>query len=175
MSGKVNIVFGFFYLAITAFLGPFYLVPAKGADYQKFVEMNKAVEAIKQDVSSDKAKDPANVEAALSGITGYLSSVKKTGSVGSAVHAHGNLEALLNIVAGLVILSLALPSSYKTVLSVLFIVGAVFHSGMLYLAIVFGVSAAGKLSIIGAIAILTGLVLAGVASATGIKKSERTE
>src|SRR3990172_7300608 len=99
MSGKANIVFGFFYLAITAFLGPFYLVPAKGGDYQKFVEMNKAVEEVKQDVSS----------------------------------------------------------------------------GMLYLAIVFGVSAAGKLSIIGAIAILTGLVLAGVASATGIKKTERME
>ena len=168
MSGKANIVFGFFYLAITAFLGPFYLVPAKGGDYQKFVEMNKAVEEVKQDVSS--GKDQSKISAALGGITGYLSSVKKTGSVGSAVNAHGNLEALLNIVAGLVILSLALPSSYKTVLSVLFIVGAVFHSGMLYLAIIFGLSAAGKLSIIGAIAILTGLVLAGVASATGIKK-----
>ncbi|MEK7880857.1 MAG: hypothetical protein AAB210_03045, partial [Deltaproteobacteria bacterium] len=66
-------------------------------------------------------------------------------------------------------------SSYKTVLSVLFIVGAVFHSGMLYLAMVFGISVAGKLSIIGAIAILTGLVLAGVASATGIKKTECRE
>ena len=168
MSGKVNIVFGFFYLAITAFLGPFYLVPAKGVDYQKFVEMNKAVEAIKQDVSS--ANDKTKVSAALSNITDYLSSIKKTGAVGSAAHAHGNLEALLNIVAGLVILSLAVPSSYKTVLSGLFIVGAVFHSGVLYLAMVFGISAAGKLSIIGAIALLTGLVLAGVASATGIKK-----
>ena len=46
---------------------------------------------------------------------------------------------------------------------------------MLYLAMVFGISAAGKLSIIGAIAILTGLVLAGVASATGIKKTECRE
>lgn len=173
MSGKVNIVFGFLYLAITAFLGPFYLVPAKGVDYQKFVEMNKAVQTVKEDVSSDT--DRSKVSAALDGITAYLGSAKKTGSVGSAAHAHGNLEALLNIVAGLVILSLALPSSYKTVLSVLFIVGAVFHSGMLYLAMVFGVSAAGKLSIIGAIAILTGLVLAGVASATGIKKGERGE
>ena len=65
MSGKVNIVFGFFISRITAFLGPFTLCRPRGVDYQKFVEMNKAVEAIKQDVSLGKAKDPANVEAAL--------------------------------------------------------------------------------------------------------------
>jgi len=78
----------------------------------------------------------------------------------------------LNIAAGLVLLTLAIPASYKTLLSLLFLIGAVMHSGMLYLIAVFGLRWAGNLTIIGVVALIAALFLTGIASIFGIKKAE---
>jgi uncharacterized membrane protein YgdD (TMEM256/DUF423 family) len=172
MSGKVNIVFGFIYLSTTAVLGPVLLVPGKGEIGQIFNSTVQAVENIHEEVetsSSAEAQEKSTARAVVS-IMDYLKAEKSLGFISSAAHAHGNLEALLNIAVGIVLLLLVIPANYKTLLSLLFILGAVLHSGMLYLAAVFGQAWAANLTLIGAIAIVAGLVLMGVASIVGIKQ-----
>lgn len=186
MSGKVNIVFGFIYLATTAVLGPVLLVPGKGEIARTFGATTEAVQRVSEGVEEGPfapldplatLAPPAPIAEAPGETTGravvsimdYLKAEKTLGFVASAAHAHGNLEGLLNIVAGLVILALAIPANYKTLLSLLFILGAVFHSGMLYLAAVFGLSWAGNFTLVGAIALVAGLLLTGVACIFGIK------
>ena len=170
-SGKINIVFGFLYLAITAVLGPAVLVPGGGEIRVAMKSASENVEIVREAKGSKASIEKAE-SAAVVGIMDYLTKAKRRGSIASAAHAHGNLEALLNIVAGLVILSLAIPSNYKVLLSILFIAGAVFHSGMLYLGVVFGQSWAFNFTSIGAICILAALVLTGIASIVGIKTKE---
>jgi hypothetical protein len=92
---------------------------------------------------------------------------------GKSAHSHGNLEALLNIVAGFVILTLSIPGSFRALLTILFLMGAVFHSGMLYLGMVFGIGSAFKLLLLGEVSLLAGLVLMGVAVIIGIKRPLR--
>lgn len=172
MSGKINIVFGFFYLAFTAVLGPAFLVPQLG---EKGAAMKQATQAVveAQAVAQTPESQMRNAEldqkntAALAA----LLDVNKKGQIaGKGAHAHGNLEALLNIVAGFILLSLAIPSAFKKLLTLLFIVGALFHSGMLYLGSVFGIGLAFKFLLIGEVALIGGLVLMGVAVAMGIKR-----
>ena len=161
MNGKINIVFGFIYFAFTAVLGPTMLIPHFGITKQA---MDKAVQTV------DKAKQeaqPAATAEALAGILDYLK-VEKPSIKGA--HSHGNLEALLNIAAGVVLLSLAIPANFKKLLSIIFLDGAVFHSGMLYLGGVFHLYWAYNFTIIGAIAILAGLMGMGIASIIGINK-----
>lgn len=170
-SGKINIVFGFLYLAITAVLGPAVLVPGSGEVREAMKDATEQVEIVRE--AKVSAAEVAKAEtAAVVGMMDYLTKAKRLGSIASAAHAHGNLEALLNIVAGLVILSLAIPRNYKALLSILFIAGACLHSGMLYLGVVFGQSWAFNLTSIGAICILAALVLTGIASIFGIKTKE---
>jgi len=82
------------------------------------------------------------------------------------------LEALLNIIVGLILGLLTLPSLYKQILSWIFIVGTTMHAGMAFLG-VFGFSWAGTLlgTGIGPVLILLGLFLMGVATFIGYKKS----
>ena len=117
MNGKINIIFGFFFLALTAVLGPAFLVPQLGAKGAMMNETAQLVEEVK----------------------------------GAAVDE--NLEA-----------------KQSKAITGLFILGAVFHSGMLYLGMVFGQSWAFKLLLVGEISLLAGLVLMGVAAVIGIKK-----
>ena len=53
MSGKVNIVFGFIYLATTAVLGPVLLVPGGGYIAQTFNTMVEAVEKVSEGVKEE--------------------------------------------------------------------------------------------------------------------------
>ena len=161
MNGKINIIFGFIYFAFTALLGPTMLIPHFGITKQA---MDKAVHAV------DKAKQEAQPSATAEALAGILDYLKVEKPSVKGAHSHGNLEALLNIAAGMVLLSLAIPANFKTLLSVLFLVGALFHSGMLYLGSVFHVYWAYNLTIIGAIAILAGLMGMGIASIIGINK-----
>ena len=161
MNGKINIIFGFIYFAFTALLGPTMLIPHFGITKQA---MDKAVNAV------DKAKQEAQPSATAEALAGILDYLKVEKPSVKGAHSHGNLEALLNIAAGMVLLSLAIPANFKTLLSVLFLVGALFHSGMLYLGSVFHVYWAYNLTIIGAIAILAGLMGMGIASIIGINK-----
>lgn len=87
-------------------------------------------------------------------------------------HAHGNLEAILNIIVGLLLGLLTLPSIYKQILSWIFIVGTIMHAGMAFLGVL-GFSWAGMLlgTGIGPVLILLGLLLMGVAIFVGYKKN----
>jgi len=84
-------------------------------------------------------------------------------------HAHGNLEALLNIAVGLTLGFLAVGTLFKQIISWCFILGTLFHSGLLYLERVFQLEWAGSLlgTGIGPVLLLVGLLLTGVAAATG--------
>jgi len=166
MNGKINIIFGFIYFALTAVLGPTMLVPHMGVSMQAMKTASQAVDKVKEDVQ--KGNQNPDYAGALSGIMDYLKSEK---TPGKGAHAHGNLEALLNIAVGLVLITLAIPVNFKTLLSIIFLVGAVFHSGMLYLGGIFHMYWAYNFTIIGAIAIIAGLVGMGIASFIGIKQT----
>jgi hypothetical protein len=83
-------------------------------------------------------------------------------------HAHGNLEALLNIAAGVVLCFIAVAPMFKQVISWVFIAGAVLHSGMLYLRS-FGVAWADTLLMLGPWLVLLGLLLIGIAAFMGFR------
>lgn len=77
----------------------------------------------------------------------------------ATAHAHGNLESLLNIVLGFLLCRLtAQGTRLAEVSSGLLLLGAVFHSGMLYLAGL-GIPIALKLAPVGAFAIILGIAL----------------
>ena len=84
---------------------------------------------------------------------------------------HGNLEALLNIAVGVVLLMLSIGRAFKAVISGLFIIGTLLHSGVLYLGIVFELGWAYTIlgTGIGPVMLLAGLLLAGIATAVGLK------
>lgn len=172
MSGKINIIFGFLYLAFTAALGPAFLVPQLGEKGAVMKETAQAVAEVKSGMETGIIDEslPAKQSKA---IVSVFNAVKAQHISGTGAHSHGNLEALLNIVAGFVLLSLAIPGPFKALLSLLFVLGAVFHSGMLYLGMVFGMGWAFKLLLIGEVSLLAGLVLMGVAAAIGIKRPSR--
>ena len=75
-----------------------------------------------------------------------------------AAHAHGNLESVLNIVIGYLLCRLSLEVWLAKTASILLIVGALFHSGMLYLGGL-GVALAFKFTPVGAICIITVMLL----------------
>jgi len=77
----------------------------------------------------------------------------------ATAHAHGNLESLLNIVLGFLLCRLAVQGTkLPELISGLLLFGAVFHSGMLYLAGL-GIPIALKLAPVGAFAIIFGIAL----------------
>jgi uncharacterized membrane protein YgdD (TMEM256/DUF423 family) len=78
-----------------------------------------------------------------------------------AAHAHGNLESLLNIVIGYLLCRLSLDTWLAKTASILLIIGAVFHSGMLYLGGL-GVTAAFNLTPVGAISLVATMLLMGI-------------
>jgi len=174
MVGKKNIVFGLLYFVATAALG---LVmsnnladvgEAQGAKAEK-------MSTLEQNVQSGfmMADNPSIVTGeALLALNNYLKTEdEKINAIKGGPHAHGNLESMANIVIGLLLMFLAVPSAFKQVISWLFIIAAVFHSGMLYLAVVFGQGWAMTVlgTGIGPIALLAGLLLAGIAAFMGLR------
>ena len=144
MTGKKNIVFGFIYLLLTASLGPVMVIKhfegrssAEAVKQQKMSNLQQIVaddyeESLKTLSAMDLAK--RNTEAILA-----MSSREHTqhpiNSIRTGPHAHGNLEALLNIAVGFLLMFLAIPRLYKQAISWLFIISTLLHSGMLYLVI----------------------------------------
>ena len=174
MEGKKNIVFGLLYFVATAALG---LVmsnnladvgEAQGAKAEK-------MSTLEQNVQSGfmMADNPSIVTGeALLALNNYLKTEdEKINAIKGGPHAHGNLEAMANIVIGLLLMFLAVPTAFKQVISWLFIIAAVFHSGMLYLGVVFGQGWAMTVlgTGIGPIALLAGLLLAGIAAFMGLR------
>ncbi|OGI47121.1 MAG: hypothetical protein A2637_05610 [Candidatus Muproteobacteria bacterium RIFCSPHIGHO2_01_FULL_65_16] len=183
MIGKKNIVFGFFYLVLTAALGPVMIA--------KHFDARKAADTVKQEklgalqtaaesgfeVNLKPMKpieiDKVNADAILA-LSARLNAQAPIDATKGGPHAHGNLEALLNIVVGVVLMFLAVPAAFKQAISWIFIAGALLHSGLLYLTIALGLPWAGAIlgswfGPVGPILILLGLALTGVAAVMGFR------
>ena len=179
MIGKKNVVFGFLYQLFTAALGP--VMVDMYADYgSATVEKQASVGRIQLLQENDFEEDlepltgeqigKANVSAILS-LNKLMYVESNIDRIKGGPHAHGNLEALLNIVVGIAICFLAVAVWLKQLISWLFIVGTIMHSGMLFLSRVFEMSWANTLleTGMGPVCILAGLLLAAVAAAIGFK------
>ncbi len=177
MIGKKNIVFGFIFLAFTAALGA--MMVNMYEDYGKTAaEKQAALGRLAQLKESDFEEDLEPLTAkqiAMANTDGVLA-ISKLGNVEFGIdyikggpHAHGNLESLLNIVAGLVLCFISLAAWQKQLISWGFILGTLLHSGMLYLERVFDMAWASKVleTGIGPVLILVSLVLIGLAAAKG--------
>jgi hypothetical protein len=184
MIGKKNIAFGFLYLVLTASLGPYMIVTQFPAVAQSQATKQAKMSALQQaqsngfldenlDTMTPKQIAEANTGAILA-LSASLNAQAPIDAIKGGPHAHGNLEALLNVVAGIVLCFLALPILYKQILSWLFIGGAVLHSGMWYLAVVpqwgWAISwTTGPLAVIGPVLVLAGFGLMGIAVILGFR------
>jgi hypothetical protein len=182
MVGKKNVVFGFLFLATTAALGP--LMVFKYQDWGVANgEKQQVVGKLQQLKSGDYAEDPETLDElsakqlAISNSEAILA-MNKLGASEFAIdyikggpHAHGNLEALLNIVVGIALCFIAAPLRLKQAVSLMFVMGALLHSGLLLLERVFMLSWAGTLlsTGVGPVLILLGLVMMGVMAAKGFR------
>lgn len=183
MIGKKNIVFGFIYLVFTAALGPVMILNysgdvavAEAAKQQKLGALQVAASnGFEVDLEPMSAEQIAKANtAALLALSANLNSEAPIDAIKGGPHTHGNLEALLNIVVGVVLCFLAVPLLFKQIISWVFIIGALGHSGLLYLAVALDLPWAQALLIspvgyIGPSLILLGLLLAGIAAAMGYK------
>lgn len=177
MIGKKNIVFGFLYLVLTAALGPYMVVkllPDVGiaqAEKQAKVgrlqdlKLNQFEENLEPLSAEQIAK--ANTDGILA-INKLLNSNMPIDDVKGGPHAHGNLEALLNIAAGLVLCFIAAGRIFKQIISWTFIAAALLHSGSLYL-LNLGQGWALNLLPIGPWLVLLGLLLIGIAALIGFR------
>ncbi|MDH5446734.1 MAG: hypothetical protein OEY52_14375 [Gammaproteobacteria bacterium] len=177
MIGKKNIVFGFLYLVLTAALGPYMVVkmlPDVGiAQSEKQAKVGRLqqlkINQFEEDLEklSGKKIAEANTDGILA-INKLLNSRQPIDSVKSGAHAHGNLEALLNIAAGVVLCFIAVAPLFKQIISWIFIAGALVHSGSLYL-LNFDQAWALNLLPVGPWLVLAGLLLIGIATIMGFK------
>lgn len=176
MEGKKNIVFGFLFLVITASLGPYMVVTLLPDVEKAALEKQKVLSDLQLVVSSDfenlETLDTmtadeiakANSEAILA-LNTNLNARISVDTIKGGPHAHGNLEALLNIVVGMILGLLTISSLFKQIISWIFIAGTIMHAGMAFLG-VFGFGWAGMLlgTGIGPVLILLGLFLMGLAT-----------
>lgn len=174
MIGKYNIAFGFIFLVFTASLG---LVMVDMYDgYGKVAQEKQSSVGRLQSLAGNDFEEEleplsamdiakANTQGIL-GLNKLLNSAAEIDAIKGGAHAHGNLESVLNILVGLVLCFITAAKWLKYLISALFIVGTLMHSGMLYLSTVFGLGWAGTLleTGIGPFSILTGLLLIGVTS-----------
>ncbi len=180
MIGKKNIIFGFFFLLLTAALGP-YMVnlfgPVGEAQGAKQAVLGKLQLAVDADFEDSETLEPMDAEAiakqnalGLLALNKALNARAPIDEIKGGPHAHGNLESLLNIAVGLVLCFTALAPLFKQIISWVFILGTLLHSGLLYL-LVFDVGWAGTLRGPGVrpILILLGLLLAGIAVVMGLR------
>lgn len=179
MIGKKNIVFGFIFLTFTA---------ALGAKMVKMYEEYGEVSAEKQTSVGRLAQlktdgfeeelEPLNAKQIAMANTDGILSMSKLANVEFGIdfvkggpHAHGNLEALLNIVAGFILCFVSIAVWQKQLLSWGFMIGTVLHAGMMILARVFDMAWANVVleTGIGPILILASLFFMGIAVAVGFK------
>lgn len=82
-------------------------------------------------------------------------------SIMRAAHAHGNMESFLNIAIGYLLCKLDINKWLANFISIILIVGAVFHSGMLYLGSL-GIREGFMFAPIGAFSLVLTVLLMGV-------------
>jgi uncharacterized membrane protein YgdD (TMEM256/DUF423 family) len=151
------------------------------ADYGKAAQEKQAsvgrLQSLKTSGFEEELEPLSAMQIARANTDGILALNKLTNteigidSIKGGPHAHGNLEALLNIAVGVVLGFLAVNVILKQVISWLFILGALLHSGMLYLERVFDMAWAGTVlaSGIGPYMILAGLLLTGIVAIKGFQ------
>jgi len=174
MIGKKNIAFGFIYLVFTAALGLVMVdkYESFGAAAQEKQASVGRLQALQGNDFEEELEPLSAIQIAKANTVGILGLNKlnnteaEIDAIKGGPHAHGNLEAVLNIIAGLTLCFIAAATWLKQLISWLFIVGAVMHSGMLYLRTVFELPIASTLldTGIGPFSILIGLFLIGVVS-----------
>ena len=176
MIGKKNIAFGFLYLVLTASLGP-YMVANGVADIDKAYRDKQAPVQRLQDLKTNNFEEELEplkadqiAKANTIGILALNNIINLQNPQGfmRSVHAHGNLEAVLNILAGFALCFIAVAKVFKQIISWLFIAGAILHSGMLYLA-AFGQSWAFTPLQLGPWLVLAALLLIGIATIMGFR------
>ncbi|MFA9461961.1 hypothetical protein [Thiohalorhabdus methylotrophus] len=180
MEGKKNIVFGLIYFVATAALGLVMSSNLSGPVAEAQGQKAERFSTLEQQVQSGfmMADEPAVVTGEALLALNNLMKVEEeaVNSIKGGPHAHGNLESMANIVIGILLMFLAVPSAFKQVISWLFLIAAVFHSGMLYLGVVFNQGWAMTVlgTGIGPIALLAGLFLAGIAALMGLRPQVQT-
>ena len=179
MIGKKNIVFGFIFLTFTAALGGLMVNMYK--DYSVAAQEKQAsvgrLEQLKTDSFEENLEPLTPKQIAMANTNGILSINKlnniqfSINSIKGGPHTHGNLESLLNIVAGFILCFVSIAAWQKQLISWGFILGAVLHSGMMYLERVFDMAWAGRVvsSGVGPVLILVSLFAMGIAVAVGFK------
>lgn len=177
MIGKKNIVFGFLYLVLTASLGPYMVVkmlPDVGvAQSEKQAKVGRLqqlkINQFEEDLEKLSAEQiaQANTDGILA-MNKLINSRMPLDGVKGGPHAHGNLEALLNIAAGVVLCFIGVSAIFKQIISWVFIAGAVLHSGMLFM-LNLGQAWALNLLPLGPWLVLLGLLLIGIAALIGFK------
>lgn len=183
MIGKKNVVFGFLYLVLTAALGPVMIVKympdesKAGAVKQEKIGALQQAAASGYEVNLEKMTPEqiaiASADAVLA-LSTSLNASAPLDAIKSGPHTHGNLEALLNIAVGLTLTFLAIAPAFKQIISWIFILGALGHSGLLYLSaplnLPWAQAALGSwIGYIGPSLILLGLALMGLAAAIGFR------
>lgn len=180
MIGKKNVVFGFLFLVVTAALGPYMILnyqPGVGEAEGKKQETLGRLQNLKMnnfeedlDALAPEAIAKANTDGILA-LNTLINAEQPIDIIKGGPHAHGNLESLLNIAAGLALCFIAVSALFKQIISWVFIVGALLHSGMLYLIALFQSPIANTIlnTGIGPALILLGLLLTGIAAAMGFK------
>ncbi|MFK5914397.1 MAG: hypothetical protein QM484_08475 [Woeseiaceae bacterium] len=177
MIGKKNIVFGFIFLAFTASLGG--VMVTMYEDYgvaagEKQVAVGRLAQ-LKTD-GYEEELEPLNAMQIAKANTDGILSISKLNNVEFGIdfikggpHAHGNLEALLNIVIGFILCFISIAAWQKQVISWALIVGTVTHAGMMVLARVFDFAWANTIleTGLGPILILASLLFMGAAVAKG--------
>ena len=140
MTVRINIVFGFLSLVLTAALRA-YMVTV---------------------IFPETARRNTT---ALLALNSQLGQQAKLDAIKGGPQAHGNLEALLNIAAGLCLARLAGAPLLKWTISLLFLLGTLLHASMLCLSIVFELRWAEKVlaTAIGPLTLLVALLLTCVA------------
>jgi len=174
MIGKYNIAFGFIFLVFTASLG--LLMVDMYSGYGKIAQEKQTTVGRLQALAGSEFEEEleplsamdiakANTHGIL-GLNKLLNSAAEIDVIKGGPHAHGNLESVLNILVGLVLCFISAAKWLKYLISGLFIVGTIMHSGMMLLARVFDFGWAETLlnTGIGPFAILLGLLVIGVTS-----------
>lgn len=179
MVGKKNVVFGFLFLVFSAALGPLMIVEyIPGVDEAGVVKQTNVgrLQALKADAFEENLEPLAPEAIAKANTDGILAlntliNARQPVDMIRNPHAHGNLEALLNIAVGIALCFIAVSVKFKQAISWIFIVGTLLHSGVMYLAVVFQLEFAFTVLGTGAgpVLVLLGLLLAGIAAAMGFK------
>ena len=177
MIGKKNIVFGFIFLTFTAALGA--KMVNMYEDYgtaaaEKQISVGRLAQ-LKTD-GFEEELEPLNAKQIAMANTDGILSMSKLSNIEFSIdfikggpHAHGNLEALLNIVAGFILCFVSIAVWQKQVLSWMLIIGTITHAGMMVLGRVFDYRWAEIVleTGIGPVLILASLFFMGVAVAKG--------